>query len=145
MEGKRSMTTIKIKCRADLMPTKAHPTDAGYDLRADSEWWIAPDSWAKIGTGVSIELPPGWEAQVRGRSGFAQFGMLAHVGTIDSGYRGEVAVILFNLTGETFCVEKGDRIGQLVFAKVPDTELVRVDELGDSDRGAAGFGSTGRE
>jgi len=140
----RSYTTIKIKCRADLMPTRAHTTDAGYDLRAVEGVTLLPGNYAVIKTGVSLELPPGWEAQVRGRSGLATRGIFAHLGTIDSGYRGEIAVILLNIGGKGWVVKAGDRIGQLVFSKVPETELVRVDELGDSDRGSAGFGSTGR-
>jgi dUTP pyrophosphatase len=100
-----------------------------------------------IPTGLSIELPPGHEGQVRPRSGLALkhgIGMVNAPGTIDEDYRGEVGVILVNLGQEPFEVKRGDRIGQLVVAPVTRVRVELVDGLSESGRGAGGFGSTGR-
>ena len=94
-----------------------------------------------------MAIPPGWEGQVRPRSGLAikhGIGVLNAPGTIDSDYRGEVQVILINLGGERFEIKRGDRIAQLVFARVEEVALETVDELPSSGRGDGGFGSSGR-
>jgi len=97
-----------------------------------------------IPTGIAIELPPGYEAQVRPRSGLmAKHGVMAHFGTIDADYRGEIKVIMVNLGGEPFVVEPGMRIAQLVIAPVVRIQWDEVDELGVTERGSGGFGSTG--
>ena len=95
-----------------------------------------------------MELPPSYEAQVRPRSGLALkngIGCLNSPGTIDAGYRGEVGVILFNFGKEDFIIRRGDRIAQMVFARLPETELVTVTELSATDPGEGGFGSTGKK
>lgn len=120
----------------------------GADLRAaiDKTLFINPTGFAVIPTGISIELPAGYEAQVRGRSGLAAkrgLFMLNGVGTIDSDYRGEICCILANFTSEFREIKRGDRIGQLVINKIVIPQFVEVTELSDSDRGAGGFGSTG--
>ena len=133
-------------CR-DLAPAKAHPDDAAYDLRSRTELSIAPGATVLVPTGLFLELPPGYEAQIRSRSGLAlkhELFLPNAPGTIDAGYRGEVGVIICNRGGRAFRISRGDRIAQMVIAKLPDIELVEVSELGSSDRGAGGFGSTGK-
>lgn len=120
---------------------------AGLDLRADEPFSLAPGERRLVPTGLSLEIPPGYEGQVRPRSGLAARHGIAMVnapGTIDSDYRGEVGVILVNLGQAPVSFARGDRIAQIVFAPVTRVELQLVDELGASDRGAGGFGSTGR-
>lgn len=108
---------------------------------------LPPGGRAAIPTGLRMELPEGWEAQVRPRSGLAlEYGItcLNSPGTVDSDYRGEIRVILANLGAESFTVRPGDRIAQLVVAPVAQAEFRRVEALSDSARGPGGFGSTGR-
>ncbi len=133
-------------CR-DLAPAKAHPDDAAYDLRSRAELSIAPGATVLVPTGLFLELPPGYEAQIRSRSGLAlrhELFLPNAPGTVDAGYRGEVGVIICNRGGRAFRISRGDRIAQMVIAKLPDIELVEVSELGASGRGAGGFGSTGK-
>jgi len=121
---------------------------AGMDLRAflDGDVSIPPLGRAKIPTGLRLEIPEGFEAQVRPRSGLAvKYGVtvLNSPGTIDSDYRGDVDVILVNLGAEAFSVKNGDRIAQLVIAAVTRAVLEEADALSRTERGAGGFGSTG--
>lgn len=130
----------------ELAPSKAHADDAAYDLRAREGALLPPGSVRLLPTGLFLELPAGHEAQVRPRSGLAlkrSVTVLNSPGTIDAGYRGEVGVILINAGGEDVRIERGDRIAQMVIQRLPDVELVPVDELAQSARGADGFGSTG--
>jgi len=120
---------------------------AGLDLRADEPVALAPGERKLVPTGLAVEIPHGYEGQVRPRSGLALrlgVGMVNAPGTIDSDYRGEVGVILVNHGREPVAFVRGERIAQLVIAPVVRAELVLVDELTDSDRGAGGFGSTGK-
>lgn len=131
------------------LPEPATGGSAGADLRAavEREVVLAPGERGLIPTGFSVEIPPGWEGQVRPRSGLAaQFGvtLLNSPGTIDSDYRGEVRVLLINLGSEPFLVRRGERIAQLVVAPAPSVRYVEVLDLAESARGAGGFGSTGR-
>ena len=128
------------------LPAYAHPGDAGMDVRSIEDVTLAPGARALVRTGLVLELPPDAEAQVRPRSGLAlKHGVtvLNTPGTIDAGYRGEVGVILINLGAETFVVEKGMKIAQLVVAPVAQAEIVEVSAVDATDRGAGGFGSTG--
>jgi dUTP pyrophosphatase len=120
---------------------------AGLDLRADEPVALAPGERRLVPTGLAVEIPLGFEGQVRPRSGLALrlgVGMVNAPGTIDSDYRGEVGVILVNHGREPVAFARGERIAQLVIAPVARAELVLVDELGGSDRGGGGFGSTGK-
>ncbi len=120
---------------------------AGLDLRADEPFSLAPGERRLVPTGLALEIPPGFEGQVRPRSGLAVKHGVALVnapGTIDSDYRGEVQVILVNLGQAPVAFDRGDRIAQLVIAPVTRVELEVVDELGATGRGSGGFGSTGR-
>ena len=133
-------------CR-DLAPRKAHADDAAYDLRSRQELVITPKTTVLVPTGLFLEIPPGYEAQIRSRSGLALKNALSlpnAPGTIDAGYRGEVGVIIYNRGEIPFQVHRGDRIAQMVISKLPEVELVEVEELDESSRGAGGFGSTGK-
>lgn len=132
----------------DLKLAKAHWDDAAYDLRSRVDLLAAPGKVTLIPTGVHLELPPGYEAQVRPRSGLAlkhQIGVLNSPGTIDAGYRGEVCVILFNFGETPFKISRGDRIAQMVIAALPEVELCESSVLSDSERKSGGFGSTGKK
>ncbi|HXU45796.1 MAG TPA: dUTP diphosphatase [Thermoanaerobaculia bacterium] len=131
------------------VPSAASSGCAGFDLRAavEGEVLLAPGARSLVPTGLSLEIPHGWEAQVRPRSGLALrhgIGIANAPGTIDSDYRGEVCVILINWGSEPFVVRRGDRIAQLVFARVEAVEWLEVEALAESGRGSGGFGSTGR-
>jgi len=129
-----------------VLPAYAHPSDAGMDLRSVDELTIAPGARALVHTGLVVLLPPMYEAQVRPRSGLALKSgvtVLNTPGTIDSGYRGEVGVILANFGDAPFVVKKGDKIAQMVIAPVTQPTVVETDVIDETDRGAGGFGSTG--
>lgn len=131
------------------LPAPATADAAGADLRAAvaTECLIEPGGRELVATGFAIELPRGYEAQVRPRSGLAlRHGvtLVNSPGTIDADYRGEIGVILINHGAEPFIVKRGDRIAQLVVAPVPSAHFVEVEALADSTRGDGGFGSTGR-
>lgn len=129
------------------IPQKAHAGDAGYDLYAsEQEVCIPKMKTAMVSTGLALEIPEGYEAQVRSRSGLAKkegVFVLNSPGTIDSGYRGEVQVLLANFGDEDYTVNKGDRIAQIVFQKLSPVELSPARGLSSSGRGKGGFGSTG--
>jgi len=136
---------------AEDLPLPFYATDgaAGADLAAavDGELVIEPGARALVPTGLCLELPPGYEAQVRPRSGLAlHHGVLLPnaPGTIDSDYRGELSVILLNAGSEAFTVKRGDRIAQIVVAPVTRVRWEEAARLGDTRRGAGGFGHSGR-
>lgn len=145
------MDVIKVKLKAEggvTPPSYATAGASGMDLRASESAVIKAGRRGIVGTGIHIELPEGYEAQVRPRSGLAfKHGVtvLNAPGTIDSDYRGEIRVILMNLGEEDFTIEPGDRIAQMVLAPVTKAELEIVDELGETARAEGGFGSTGKK
>lgn len=129
-----------------VLPAYAHESDAGMDVRSVESLVVPPGGRALVHTGLVMLLPPFYEAQVRPRSGLAlRHGVtvLNTPGTIDSGYRGEVGVVLANLGDSDFRVEKGDKIAQIVVAPVVRAEIAETDEVDETDRGVGGFGSTG--
>ena len=129
-----------------VLPAYAHKSDAGMDVRSVADLVISPGKRSLVPTGLVMLLPPGYEAQVRPRSGLAlKHGVtvLNTPGTIDSGYRGEVGVILANFGDSDFAVKKGDKIAQIVIAPVTQPDIVESDTVDSTDRGAGGFGSTG--
>jgi dUTP pyrophosphatase len=151
------MSTITVQVRplphfAGLdLPAYETSGSAGMDVRAavpeDAPVTLAPGERAMVETGLSVAIPEGYEIQVRPRSGLAaKHGLtcLNTPGTIDSDYRGEIKVILINLGQETFVIKRGERIAQLVLAPVTRLAWSEVEELGTTERGAGGFGSTGR-
>jgi len=131
-----------------VLPTRAHPGDAGLDLYACEAAHIGPGERWSVGTGVAVEIPEGHAGLVLPRSGLAKKHGIALVnapGLIDSGYRGELRVLLLNTDpAETFRVEPGDRIAQLVISPIVLGEPVETEGLADSARGDGGFGSSGR-
>lgn len=127
-------------------PAYAHGAteDAGLDLHSVERIVLTPGVALAVPTGLAIELPPSYEAQVRPRSGLAlKHAITVNFGTIDPGYRGEIRVVMFNLGRADYVVEKGDRIAQLIVARYEAIEW-EEGELGASERGAGGFGSSGR-
>lgn len=145
------MTEIKIiNVSGNPMPEYTTAGAAGMDLRAwlpEGSVTLAPLERKVIPTGIRMAIPEGWECQIRPRSGLAAkhgITVLNSPGTIDSDYRGEVGVILVNLSSEPFTVESGERICQMVFARAEQVELLPVDSLDDTDRGGGGFGHSGR-
>jgi dUTP pyrophosphatase len=135
---------------ADLpLPRYMSPHAAGLDVVADVDepLVLAPGARAAVPTGLALEVPPGFEVQVRPRSGLAlKHGVtVANApGTIDADYRGEVKVILVNLGDQPFTVQRGERVAQLVVAAVAHAEVIEVEALSETERGEGGFGSTGR-
>ena len=130
-----------------VMPAYAHASDAGMDVRSVADLVIPAGGRALVPTGLVAIIPPMYEIQVRPRSGLAlKHGVtvLNTPGTIDSGYRGEIGVILANFGDKDFPVAKGDKVAQLVFAPVVQPEVLETDTIDDTDRGAGGFGSTGK-
>lgn len=133
----------------NAMPCYETINSAGMDLRAylpDGELVMKPMQRALVPTGLFMEIPVGYEGQVRPRSGLAiksGITVLNSPGTIDADYRGEVKVILINLSENDFVIKSGDRIAQLVIAKCEQMEVVEVETLSDTERGAGGFGHTG--
>jgi dUTP pyrophosphatase len=119
---------------------------AGFDISASEDTVIPSGRHAAVPTGIAVAMPADFEAQVRPRSGLALkhgIGVLNSPGTIDPDYRGEIKVILFNLSDASYRVREGDRIAQLVFSRLDDVELVETEQLSDTERGEGGFGHTG--
>ena len=131
---------------SDLIPAKAHADDAAFDLKSRVDITVPVGRSTLIPTGVFIELPVNYEAQIRPRSGLAlkrNITLTNSPGTIDAGYRGEIGVIMFNHGPDEYAVQRGDRIAQMVITELPQVELVIAENLSDSNRGEGGFGSTG--
>jgi dUTP pyrophosphatase len=130
-------------------PEYAYESDSGFDLRSTEELWIQANGRLLVPTGLCFDIPDGYEIQVRSKSGLALnqgLIVLNSPGTVDSGYQGEVKVIIFNTTNERIKIEKGQKIAQAVLCPVVNgkwVNLVRVEEIGEKDRNNQGFGSTG--
>jgi len=138
----------RVGGRGDPLPLPTYATEgsAGLDLRADVDVRLEPGQRALVPTGIALEIPPGYEGQVRPRSGLALrhgLGMVNAPGTIDSDYRGEIGVILINLGNEPVELRRGERIAQLVLARCERAVLEEAEELGPTARGEGGFGHTG--
>lgn len=139
---------VKIKSDSGILPFYETEGSAGMDLKAYIEEPVVlkPGQRMLVPTGLYIELPAGYEAQIRARSGLAikkGIGLVNGIGTIDSDYRGEIKVILINWGDEDFVIENGDRIAQMVIAKYERVEWEISDDLSETERGSGGFGHTG--
>jgi dUTP pyrophosphatase len=139
---------LKIRCEGGAPPAYATPGSAGMDLRArlDAPVLLRPGERALIPTGLYVELPQGFEAQVRARSGLAirhGIGLVNGVGTVDSDYRGEIRLPMINWGAEDFMIRDGDRVAQMVIAAYERVEWEIAGELAETERGAGGFGHTG--
>jgi dUTP pyrophosphatase len=140
---------LKIKKLNDLAKVPAYQTEesAGFDLHSVEEIEIRPMQRVLVHTGLSFEIPKGYEVQIRPRSGLAfkqGITVLNTPGTIDSDYRGEIKVLLINLSTENVKLALGERVAQAVIKEVFQANFIEVEELSDTDRGAGGFGSTGK-
>lgn len=136
--------TLRVVCDGKA-PAYAHEGDAGLDLGASAHLTIMPHTSEMVPTGLKVEIPVGCFGLMAPRSGLGSHGITLRnaVGVIDSGYRGEVLIPLWNTTDEPFEVVPGDRVAQLVIIPYVQCRVVRVDSLGDSERGEDGYGSTG--
>lgn len=154
----RESLNVKVKQLSQhaVVPTKAHGTDAGWDLYAAARATIAPGETKIVSTGIAMEIPAGWYGQIKSRSGLGARGLVVTAGVVDSSYRGEIGVVVINTSlhrdgsrdeqddeSGYFTFRPGDRIAQMVFLPVPEVVLEIVDSLEESARGANGFGSTG--
>lgn len=148
----KQIQILIVNKSTNSLPMYANPGDSGLDVRADlkktinEKIYIAPGKIQMIPTGLHVAIPEGYEIQVRSRSGLAAkngLHVLNSPGTVDSGFRGEIHVILHNTTNTTYTVNHGDKIAQLVLCPVYQAKLIEVDTLPKSDRGEGGFGSTG--
>ena len=141
------MLKIKIKKIADVKtPSYVHKGDSGVDLYAAEDCLLNPMERRLIATGIKIAIPYGYEAQIRAKSGLAVEHGISHVnciGTIDSCYRGEIKIPMINFGGNPYKIEKGKKIGQMVFAKVEEAVFEEAEDLGETTRNEGGFGSTG--
>lgn len=142
------METVKVINRSsNKLPKYETPGSAAMDVRSDEEYTLKPERRTTIDTGLFIEIPEGFEMQIRPRSGMAaKYGItvLNSPGTIDSDFRGEIKVILYNSGQSEFEIKKGDRIAQLVLQPVTRFDWKEVSDISETERGAGGFGSTGR-
>ena len=131
---------------AAILPTKATSGSAGFDLYAIEAAEIQPiPGGAALRTGIAVELPPGFEMQIRGRSGLAfREDIILHLGTIDQDYRGEILIKLWNLGATPFKIAPGERIAQAVIQQIEPVHLTEVSEISETKRGAGGFGHSGR-
>ena len=137
---------MKLKVNDPTRLWRAHENDAGWDLRALHSGFVEPGHIKLVGTGLRIQVPPGYEAQIRPRSGLAAKHGISVVnapGTIDAGFTGEIQVILVNLGPAAWAFEADARIAQLVVCPVVNVELIQVSEFDSTDRQAEGLGSTG--
>jgi len=140
-------TSINVKRLEEsaTVPTRANQSDAGWDLYTSKSRSLAPNQRALFSTGISFEIPEGFVGLIWPRSGLSvKCGIDVLAGVVDSGYRGEVKVCLYNTSQEWLEVKEGDRIAQILFQEVPEFRLQEVDVLQNSDRGQGGFGSSGK-
>ncbi len=138
---------VKVKRLSEqaYVPTMAHATDAGFDLYATKCYTLYPNHRQLVTTDIAIEMPDNYYADVRGRSGNTiKRGLVVPTGTIDAGYRGNIGVMVFNLSNVVQQITEGERIGQLVFHQKADIEMEEADHLTDTDRGTGGYGSSGK-
>jgi len=146
--GGRMVSWIEVKKLDEnaALPTKANPSDAGWDLYSSEDKEIPPLSRTIVGTDVSMAIPMGYVGLIWPRSGLAvKHGLDVFAGVVDSGYRGEIKICLFNSnTSDIVHVKKGDRVAQLLFQEIPSFILLETEVLGDTDRGEKGFGSSGK-
>jgi len=137
---------VKKLSKDAIVPSYAHSGDSGMDLFANEAAELQPGERKLVRTGIAVAVPKGFEAQVRPKSGIALkdgISVLNTPGTVDSGYRGEVGVILINLGSKAQKIEKGKKIAQMIISRVEEASVEVVEELDETRRGSGGFGSTG--
>lgn len=140
------MIPFHVKKLADnaTLPSKENPKDAGIDIYTNESYTLQPGERYMFGTGIAAAIPDGYVALLWDRSGLGSKGIHRFAGVIDSGYRGEWKVILYNSTDTPYEIQAGDKIVQAVIQQFESTDIAEVDDLPDSLRGAKGFGSSGR-
>jgi dUTP pyrophosphatase len=139
------MIQVKLLTENSKAPTRNTPTDAGLDLYASEEVLINAREWKAVSAGISISIPDGYYARIAPRSGLAfKYGLDVFAGVIDSGYRGEIKVIIYNAGEKDYPINMGDKIAQLIIEKCYLWDTLIVDSLNESDRGERGFGSSGK-
>ena len=143
MSSQSSIPCLKLFPEATL-PTRAHPDDAGLDLYGLEDAVLLPQSGKALRTGIAIALPVGHVGLVADRSSLAKKGLKTAGGVIDAGYRGEIQVVLWNISKEEIRISRGERIAQLMILPIATPAVLEVTELDSTDRGAKGFGSTGK-
>lgn len=127
-----------------ILPTRAHPEDAGLDLYAEENAQIEPGQSVLAKTGIAVELPHGTVGMIADRSSMARKGFKTAGGIIDAGYRGEVMIVLWNISRETLRFERGERIAQMLILPICTPAVREQETLGDTKRGSGGFGSSGK-
>jgi dUTP pyrophosphatase len=139
------MIQVKLLTENSKLPTRNTPTDAGLDLYASETSLIRGGEWKAISAGISISIPDGYYARIAPRSGLAyKYGIDVFAGVVDSGYRGEIKVILYNAGKKDYLINKGDKIAQLIIEKCYLWDTIITKELEQSDRGERGLGSSGK-
>ena len=141
-----NFSELQIKKMAEdaILPTRAHPDDAGLDLYGLEDQLVGPGQGKMLRTGIAIALPTGFVGLVADRSSMAKKGMKTAGGVIDAGYRGEIHIVMWNLSREEIRIQKGERIAQLLIMPIATPAVLGVAELSETARGAKGFGSSGR-
>lgn len=143
----KNYDVIRFKSLGGKIPTKAHNTDAGYDLYSNENVVVRPGETVKVKTGICVGFPQGYWGKVFDRSSVGSRGLLVNAGVIDQSYRGEIVVCLTNLSNgsddDTFIIHKGYKIAQMVLMQNIHFDIVEVDELEETERGEKGFGSSG--
>jgi len=145
--GDQNIMIIKIKKLNPeaKLPIYAHPGDAGMDFFALAETEIKPGEVIRVKTGIALELPIGYVGLIWDKSGLAaNHGLKTMAGVLDAGYRGELQIVVTNLSKEIYSIKKHDKVAQMLIQKIESPELIEVDELSDTSRGEGGFGSTGK-
>lgn len=138
------MLFVKKLTKTAKLPIRQHPGDAGYDLASDEGVLIKPHDWRLISTGISIAIPKGTYGRIAPRSGFSyKKGTMIGAGVCDEAYRGEIKVLVFNLSEKFIEIQRGDRIAQLILEKIATPDVIEVEDLNQTKRGGDGFGSTG--
>ncbi len=132
----------KLKQNA-MLPRKYNKLDAAFDLYSNETVSIRPSETIIVHTGISMEIPQGYYGQIKGRSSMAAKGIFVTGGVIDSGYRGEIMIILNSTSSKSYSIEMGDRVAQIVFQKVIDCTIIEVQELDDANDRGGGLGSSG--
>lgn len=129
-----------------ILPRKAHPTDAGFDLAIPEDFTLAPQAYDSINLGFAVQIPAGWYGQIFARSSVFRRGLAIHPGVIDADFRGAVQLLVYNQLDTAQSMHRGDRLAQLLLLPVPDTTLTTVtaNQLTQTPRGTGGIGSTGR-
>jgi dUTP pyrophosphatase len=134
---------LKVSAEATL-PTRAHPEDAGMDMYSLEDVILEPSQGKVTKTGIAMAIPQGFVGMVADRSSLAKRGVKTAGGIIDAGYRGEIMICLWNISGEPIQLKRGERIAQLLILPIATPAVVEVAKLDDTQRGAGGFGSTGK-